>query len=648
MIRELDIVQPRLAFLAALLLVAVVLLVLAPGAAVNVDEQLHYPHAKKVVNWYFTGGEDQSCLDTPVTNLKYYGQAVDNFTALINRIFSFEDEFLVRHYTGAFFFWLLCLFSGLVARQLSGSYWVSAVTIVTLLFMPRLFGQAFGNLKDIPFATGYMAGIYMITRYLKELPKPEWKTAILLGAAIAFTSSVRIGGVILFAYLALFGTLYFIVKPFELKHIVSTRPCFVRLTGQLILIAVIGYFAALLFWPYALQNIFKNPFESLQVMEHYKVSIRQIFEGDVMWSTQLPWFYLPKWLFISTPEFVIAGLFLYIILLFKTKIKQNLTTHLPEILLGFSFLFPLVYVVLIKSNLYSGIRQLLFVLPPLAVITSIGLFRFFKLNIKPVLKYTGAALFFILMILPLTHQAKTFPADYIYFNTLTGGNKGAWGNFEYDYYFHGIKEPADLLKEMIGDNEVTIASNCNLSNYFEGLSNVKYRYVKYLERSTQDWDYGIFGINYIHPYLLKNKTWQSTSEIKTYFHKGNPIAVLLIRKSKDDYEGINMAKKGNFEEAKKLLEHSLEADPQNVWLLVELARLSLFQGENDSVKKYIQKGREIYPWYEPFYLLEAQQLFDEKRYNESYATLEELIGVNQRYKPAAPLLAAVKEKLGIN
>jgi tetratricopeptide (TPR) repeat protein len=201
---------------------------------------------------------------------------------------------------------------------------------------------------------------------------------------------------------------------------------------------------------------------------------------------------------------------------------------------------------------------------------------------------------------------------------------------------------------MIGDNEVTIASNCNLSNYFEGLSNVKYRYVKYLERSTQDWDYGIFGINYIHPYLLKNKTWQSTSEIKTYFHKGNPIAVLLIRKSKDDYEGINMAKKGNFEEAKKLLEHSLEADPQNVWLLVELARLSLFQGENDSVKKYIQKGREIYPWYEPFYLLEAQQLFDEKRYNESYATLEELIGVNQRYKPAAPLLAAVKEKLGIN
>ncbi|MBN1986293.1 MAG: hypothetical protein JW761_08315 [Prolixibacteraceae bacterium] len=648
MSRQLDIVQPRLAFFAALLLVAVVLFVLAPGAAVNVDEQLHYPHAKKVVNWYFTGGEDQSCLDTPVTNLKYYGQSVDNFTALINRIFSFEDEFLVRHYTGAFFFWLLCLFSGIVAHQLSGSYGVSVVTVLTLLFMPRLFGQAFGNLKDIPFATGYMAGIYMITRYLKELPKPEWKTAILLGAAIAFTSSVRIGGVILFAYLALFGTLYFIAKPFELKHIVSTKPCFVRLTGQLILIAVIGYFAALLFWPFALQNVFENPLESLQVMEHYKVSIRQIFEGNLVWSTQLPWFYLPKWLLISTPEFVIAGIFLYTILLFKTKWKQNLTTRLPEVLMGFSFLFPVVYVILIKSNLYSGIRQLLFVLPPLAVIASIGLFRFFKLNIKPVLKYTGTALFFILMILPVTHQAKTFPADYIYFNALVGGNKGAWGNFEYDYYFHGIKEPADLLKEMIGDNKVTIASNCNLSNYFDGLPNVKYTYVKYLERSTQDWDYAIFGINYIHPFLLKNNTWQSTSEIKTYFHKENPIAVLLIRKSKDDYEGIIEAKKYNFVEARKLLEHSLEADPQNVWLLVELAKLSLFQGENENVKKYIQKGREIYPRYEPFYLLEAQQLFDEQRYSESYATLEELIEVNQRYKPAAPLLAAVKEKLGIN
>ncbi len=281
-----DILTGRNTFIAILFLAAIVLIFLAPKAAVNVDEQLHYPQAKKVVNWYFTGGDDASCLETPVTNLKYYGQSVDNFTALFNRMFNVKNEFLVRHFTGAVFFWLLLLFAGLIGFQLTNNFWVSALTVVSLLLMPRLFGQAFGNLKDIPFATGYVAGIYMIIRFLKELPNPQWKTAIGLGLAIAFTCSVRIGGLILFAYLGMALLFLIVLKPFLLKHIVSTKLCLVRVLGQGTVILVIGYFAGLLFWPFALQNVFHHPLESLSVMEHYKVSIRQIFEGNFLWSTQ--------------------------------------------------------------------------------------------------------------------------------------------------------------------------------------------------------------------------------------------------------------------------------------------------------------------------------------------------------------------------
>ncbi|NCB09442.1 MAG: hypothetical protein EOM73_14930, partial [Bacteroidia bacterium] len=285
------IITAKNAFVALLLLTGLFLAFLAPKAAVNVDEQMHYPHAKKVVNWYFTGGDDTSCLDTPVTNLKYYRQSVDNFTALINRLFPFENEFLVRHFTGALFFWLLLIFSGLVAFQLSGTYLVSIITVLSLLLMPRLFGHAFGNLKDIPFAAGYAAGIYWIIRFLGEMPSPRRSTAIWLSLAIAFTFSVRVGGLILFAYLGLFGVIFLVLKPFELKHIFSTRPFFVRLLGQLTVIAVVGYFAGLLFWPFALQNVIRNPLASLGMMEHYKVSIRQVFEGNLLWSTQLPWYY---------------------------------------------------------------------------------------------------------------------------------------------------------------------------------------------------------------------------------------------------------------------------------------------------------------------------------------------------------------------
>ena len=135
----------------------------------------------------------------------------------------------------------------------------------------------------------------------------SWNTVIGLGLAIAFTCSVRIGGLILFAYLGLGIVVIFLSKPFLLKYIVSTKSCFVRLMGQGLIIVLAGYFLGLLFWPYALQDVVRHPLESLSVMEHYKISIKQLFEGEVIWSSALPWHYLIKWILIATPEFILLG-----------------------------------------------------------------------------------------------------------------------------------------------------------------------------------------------------------------------------------------------------------------------------------------------------------------------------------------------------
>ncbi len=642
-----DILTARNVFIACLAVAAIIMLFLAPKAAVNVDEMLHYPHAKKVVNWYVTGGEDASCLNTPVHNLKYYGQSVDNLTALVNRVFSIENEFLTRHYTGAFFFFLLLVFSGFLGKELSGSYWTSAVVVVALMLTPRLFGQAFGNLKDIPFATGYIAGIYFILKFLKELPKTTWKTAVALGLAIAFTCSVRIGGLILFAYLVLGFIFILILKPFLLKYIVSTKPCFVRLLGQGLVVAVTGYFVGLLFWPYALQDVVHHPLESLAVMEHYKVSIKQIFEGQVIWSSSLPWYYLIKWIVISTPEFVILG-FIYFLAFLTYKFSKPLSEQLYfELFVFFTFLFPFVYVMAIGANLYSGLRQMLFIVPILVVLASLGLFKLVKSKSKKVLKLPALTLFFVLMLLPFQHQADTFPADYIYFNAVSGGNKVAWSNYEYDYYFHGMKEATDYLIDKIGDENVTVAMNTQLPNYFEKIPNINFQYSRYLERSSSDWDYALFGVNYIHPYLLKNDTWQSGKTIKTFYHRGNPLVVVLERGDKNDLAGLNAIKQKNWEKGEKFLEDELKTDPNNVWLLVNLANSKLAQNDYQNFDIILAEGRTIHPYYEPFYLLEAQKLYNQGNYEASYAELNKLIHVNPRYKNAAPLLREVRDKLNI-
>ena len=634
-------------FIASLVLAAIILFLLAPKAAVNVDEQLHYPHAKKVVSWYFSGGEDISCLETPVTNLKYYGQSVDNFTALINRVFNIENEFLTRHFIGALFFLLLLFFAGLIGYQLTTSFWVSALTVLSILAMPRLFGQAFGNLKDIPFAAGYLAAIYFIIRFVKQMPNPKWNTAILLGLSIAFTISVRIGGLILFGYFGLAFVAFLILKPFLLKQIFSTKLGLVRLLGQNLAILLIGYFAGLLFWPFALQNVVHNPWESLHVMEHYIVSIRQIFEGNWLWSTQLPWYYLPKWLLISTPEYVFYGFSIFLILFFSKFLKQDSKQLFYELFLLFTLFFPLVYVIVIKANLYSGVRQMFFILPVLAIFSSIGLIRLFNhLSIRP-LKIGVAAIYFVLILLPVKHQASTFPADYIYFNSVSGGNKKAWSNFEYDYYFHGIKKPAEYLIKLAANEKVTVASNCNLSNYFEKVPNIEYKYVRYLERSSTDWDYGLFGVNYLHPSLLKNGKWQSTEIIKTFYHEGNPVVVLLKRGDKDDLMGINKSESGELSEAQSLLEKAILLDSNNVWLFVQMAKNALKQKDFESFNRYLQSGRAIYPEYEPFFMLEAQCDFDNMNYDKSKLVLNELLKINPRYSIAEALIKEVDKKLKI-
>lgn len=640
-----DILTEKNAFVASLVFAAILLAFLAPKAAVNVDEQLHYPHAKRVVNWYFTGGKDTSCLDTPVTNLKYYGQSVDNMTALINRVFAVKNEFLTRHYTGAFFFWLLLFFSGLTGFRLTGSFLISAITVISILATPRLFGHAFGNLKDIPFSTGYMISVYFIIGFVKELPKPKWNTAILLGLAIAFTCSVRIGGLILFGYLGLAVFLIFLLKPFLLKQIFSTKLCLLRLSGQSLAILLIGYFAGLLLWPFALQNVFQNPFESLQVMEHYKVSIRQIFDGEWLWSTQLPWYYLPKWILISTPEFLFLGFTVFLILFVKRIFKKKSEQLFTELFLLFTLFFPIFYVIIIRANLYSGVRQMLFVMPLLAVFSSVGIIYLFKEVDAKNFKKLFVLFFLVLMVAPVKHQIQTFPADYVYFNSISGGNKMAWSNYEYDYYFHSIKNPAKYLVELVGNKQVTVATNCNLSNYFENYPNIKFEYARYLERSSEDWDYGLFGVNYIHPELLKNGNWQSAETIKTFYHGGNPVVVLMKRKNKFDLFGIQKLDAGEFYEAQSLLEKAIDSDENNVWLFSQLAKISLKQNDFESFNRYLQNGRAVYPFYEPFYLLEAQYLFNRNEYSDAKTVLDKLIKINPRYGKAAPLLRAVNEKL---
>jgi len=624
----------------------IILFFMAVGAAVNIDEGLHNGQARKVVNWFLTLGADRSCFDTPTSNLKYYGQSPDNIAAFINRIFSIENESLTRHITGFVFASLLILVTGLLAYRVTRKYFAGIAAMALLFFTPPVMGQAFGNLKDIPFAFGYTWSLLVMARLFSELPVIRWKTILTLAFAFAFTNSVRIGGLVLFPYLGLFLLAWLLLNYKEQNKILKQPDFWKKLVTKGIIIVAIGYFAGLVFWPYGLENPLKNPAEALSVMEHYKISIRQIFEGNVSWSTDLPWYYLPKWLLISVPEVVWLGLILFIALVLPGLKKGSGTTFFFAIV-GFALVFPVVYVIAIKSNLYSGWRQMYFIYPSLLVLSAAGITRLFE-KLKGKSFFAGIVVFAGLLAMPALHILKTYPSEYIYFNSFAGFNKKAWSNYEYDYYWHDMKKAANWLQNETGNSgkQITVASNFDLSPYFYGNKNIQFRYVHFYDKISTDWDYAILGNNYVHPYQLKKNNWQPANVVETFYHKGNPTIIVLKGQDKNARLGYKAFQQENYREAAEKLGKAAENDKNDLNLLTSLGESYLALGDFEKSLTVSGNGLEINPFYEPLKLIQAKIAIKQENYREGLCVLESIVKENPRYYKVVPYLILCYEKTG--
>src|SRR5690606_7262381 len=131
--------------------------------------------------------------------------------------------------------------------------------------------------------------------------------------------------------------------------------------------------------------------------------------------------------------------------------------------------------------------------------------------------------------------------------------------------------------------------------------------------------------------------WKPIGIEKIYNHKGNPLVVLIKRTDKSDYLGIKNIEDNNLDDAKILLENAIIADPNNIWLYAQLSKILLKGGNFDSFIRYLQKGRDIYSDYEPFYLLEAQYWFTNGDFIKADEVLNKLFEINPRYENAKPL-----------
>jgi hypothetical protein len=101
----------------------------------------------------------------------------------------------------------------------------------------------------------------------------------------------------------LIGAFILAERQFDQRRLLDTFLRVVSITAGVLVLGTV-------FWPWAMASPFIRPIEALFSFANAPYGADVLFNGRPVPSNDLPWYYVPIWLLISTPPVVIVGLVL--------------------------------------------------------------------------------------------------------------------------------------------------------------------------------------------------------------------------------------------------------------------------------------------------------------------------------------------------
>jgi hypothetical protein len=198
-------------------------------------------------------------------------------------------------------------------------------------------------------------------------------------------------------------------------------------------------------WPYLWPNPIGHWMDSLSLMLNFPWPGHILFNGRFYDPEKLPISYLPTLLNIQLTESLLILIYIgFIVLIFSMRDKRLKLDFC--LLVGVGAIFPLISLILSRATMYDNFRQILFLLPPLILLSGLALNSIFAM-LKPVgLRLT---LLLILVFPGIYAIVQLHPYEYIYYNSLVGGAGGALRRFELDYWFTAYAEAAHWLNKNV-------------------------------------------------------------------------------------------------------------------------------------------------------------------------------------------------------
>ena len=245
-------------------------------------------------------------------------------------------------------------------------------------------------------------------------------SALLLGAAIAIRQIGVFAGALVTIYL-LYRARGKGIPPLLLYWAVAA--CVVYLT-----------------WPYLWPDPIGRFQASYQVIGTFSAH-HVLYEGKRYGAGEAPRMFLPALMGYQLTESALV-LFAIGLVVFARKALAGRFDRLASALLAVWLFIPVMWVVLNGVPIYNNLRHMYFVLPPVFVMSGLGL-EALAARSKPV---RSRWLLFLCAALPgLVALVLLHPYQYAYFNSFAGGVSGASGRFELDYWCTSLKETTEYV-----------------------------------------------------------------------------------------------------------------------------------------------------------------------------------------------------------
>lgn len=395
-------------------------------------------------------------------HLKGHGVFMDMltvFTALLLPNFSFETLHLIR---ALFAIPIFILLYWTVNKLLNR--WYALLSLIFLLLFPRFYPEIFYNAVDIPATLLFTISLAYFIYYSQT--KQTILKSILFGLILGVTINQRL----LLFYLPILNGIFLFFKRKSIRSF---------LTSQLLILTSLFFFLHLTH-PYLLAHPVTGLLDIITHAKQYPWNAAVLFEGKFFsnLTISLPWYYLPKTMLITIPIITIFLFFLgNVRLLVPLLPRPSQNGNWVKLYLLSIFYTPFLLILLLKPTLYDSWRQFLFLTIPMIIIAMVGLEWLIR-NWK--LKIVWNLIISLLVIISLFFTAKEMlilhPYEYLYYNSLVGGFKGAYNRYETDYWGLAFKEAAIWFNNHIKNpakNYTLFVEGDPLSTLYFIKSNVK-------------------------------------------------------------------------------------------------------------------------------------------------------------------------------